>query len=318
MRTEGQNRAFEYLLKEGFSPVNGEAYPLFKSYDQGNSLLEISAVTSITWAFEFNAVYKVIEGYLCSVWFYPEGTVYFCLQSAGGNGIPRQSIIDTLYGLSLGAGLPFLRIAVIEERALKEYQELEAYDIKSEYNDDYSEYAYRTRDILEWSGSINFYKRKRLKKCFEVPDISLAPMTRENIQVCFEIEEEWCRRQDCAYCGSFFGCEKKALENMAGIFDEGIHTGLFLYHRDNPAGYIICEKISEKLAFLYFGKVNLDDFFLYLIYMTVKTYFSEIEYLNIGHDMGKAGLRTFKKHLSAHELWRKYTCAFVKAGGEKT
>jgi hypothetical protein len=46
--------------------------------------------------------------------------------------------------------------------------------------------------------------------------------------------------------------------------------------------------------------------------MLVKTYFSDVAYLNINEDMGNTGLRVFKAELSIHELWRKYACTFTK------
>jgi hypothetical protein len=68
---------------------------------------------------------------------------------------------------------------------------------------------------------------------------------------------------------------------------------------------------------LYFLKESIANFNMYLYYTVVKMYFSSVACLNNGHDMGKEGLRTFKKHLGAHELWRKYLCTFTRTDEEK-
>jgi hypothetical protein len=39
-----------------------------------------------------------------------------------------------------------------------------------------------------------------------------------------------------------------------------------------------------------------------------KDYLPGVEFLNNGYDMGKPGLRTFKRHLSVHTMMKKYLC----------
>jgi hypothetical protein len=312
--TDQQHKAYEYFLKQGFLPVDKESYPVFKRYDGAESrLLETTATTCTIWGFAYNAIYTIIHGYLCSLWFNRNGTSH-CMVQVTGETRGLQQTIDTLYELYHEAGLPMLQIFAIEERFLKSYENIPGYDISTEYSDDWSEYAYRPQDILELSGSVNFYKRKRLKPYLNMPHVSVYPITKENFHICFQIEEAWCRQQECSLCASFAGCAKKSLEIMADIFDEGVYKGILGYLNDVPVGYAICEQINEKIAILYFGKASITNFNVYLYYTVIKMYFSGVEYLNNGQDMGKAGLRIFKKHLSAHELWKKYLCTFTKAG----
>ena len=49
-----------------------------------------------------------------------------------------------------------------------------------------------------------------------------------------------------------------------------------------------------------------------MVYMITKTYFSDIEYINLDSDVGNPGLRMFKTHLGVYELWRKYICTYRK------
>jgi hypothetical protein len=320
--TEETAKLYEFFRVRGFSPVGKEGYPEFQKYQQDNLLLDLSAVLINTWGFALDSVYKNICGYLCVAWF-SDGSpfhggvsVYFTvLKPSGCPEYPLKEIVDILYKITLESGLPFLLIESIEERFLKDYEGIEGYGIKTGYSEDHSEYVYRIEDLLAITGEKNFYKRKRLKKCFDTPEILVGPMTNGNVRLCLEIEEEWCKNQDCEYCGSFAGCEKKALTVMMDIFDDTIFTGLFLYHEKKPVGYIICEKINATVAFLYFGKANMPNFFVYLIYIMFKDHLHGVQYMNMSEDMGNAGLRQFKKHLSIYEFWRKYSCIFSNNSG---
>jgi hypothetical protein len=312
---EKTDKAYDFFLKRGFVPANAESYHVFKEYEQCSVLQEMTATIIAAWSFKYNGLYKILHGYLCSVYFYEGKPVYFALHRPQGEvGYSLQQIIDILYDLSIEAGLPFLQIKFIEDRFLMEFEEIKGYQIKTEYFDDDNEYAYRTKDLIELSGGINLNKRSRLKKFLNNEHVALRPLTCENIHICFEIEKEWCLHKQCSYCESFSGCEKKAMEIMGDIFDNRIYNGLIGYYDDIPVGYVICEKRNKGISYLYFGKANIKDYFVYLIYMMVQTYLMDAEYMNMNEDMGNMGLRTFKKHLSTHDLWRKNICTFTKGG----
>ncbi|MDR2393886.1 MAG: phosphatidylglycerol lysyltransferase domain-containing protein [Treponema sp.] len=295
-------------------PADQKSYPIFKKYEGDSRLQERSAVIIASWSTEFNGLYKTIDGYLCSVYFFRDSPVYFMIHRPPGNvDYSLQHIVDRLYELSRSIGLPALSIFAIEARFLAEYQSIQGYDIQIEYKEKNSAYVYRTKDLLELSGSINYYKRKRVKKFMDNPAVLICPLTKGNVHLCLDIEKQWCKAQDCGYCESFCGCEKKALEIMVALFDERIQEGLLCYYEGTPAGYIICEKRSRDVAFLYFGKGIIPDLFLYLIYTMFKRYITDAEYMEINDDMGNRGLQQFKSHLSAYEFWRKYYCVYKRA-----
>jgi hypothetical protein len=143
-------------------------------------------------------------------------------------------------------------------------------------------------------------------------DLSFVPVNKDNFFLCREVEKTWCAEHDCVYCRSFYGCEKEALELMAEIFDEKRHFGLVAVAEGRSAGYVICQKMSETLAFLYFGKGNLPQLYAHLIHKTFDEYI-HTEYMNISDDLGMKGLRIFKKELSKHELWPRYGCIYSRS-----
>jgi hypothetical protein len=321
--TESQTAARLFFLRNGFLPAGRESYPVFKNYDTGVSQFhELTATVSTIWAFGFSAVYRIIDGFLCSVWFYGSGDVYVYIQQPPESlfearaASPQKSLanlVDTLYAAVRDAGLPSLQIWAVNDSLLAGLQEALAgvYKLDSGYSADFSEYVYRVRDILAWDGGVNLNKRNSLKHCFNTTGVSVRPLSGENFPVCFEVEDEWCRRQDCDACRAFAGCGRDALANMEEVFNKGDYRGLLLYINNEPAGYAIWEVLGppgSRTAYVYFAKANISNFNVFLYWTMAKDYLDGVDYLNNGYDMGKPGLRGFKKHLSVHTMMGKYLC----------
>jgi hypothetical protein len=311
--TEEARTAYDFFRRSGFLSIGKENYSLFREYERDNTLEGASSVVLITWASAEQGLYKIINHSLCSVFFARDSTIYFIiLQPKTSAEYPLQELIDTLYRLTQEAGLSALRIKCIDEALLPDWQAVTGYGIQTEYRENDSEYIFRPDEILEMTGSANAEKRRGLRKCAQFKDISLHPMTNENVPLMSVIEEAWCLHRDCSVCCSFCGCEKKAIEIMVSIFDEKIHQGLFLYQEDKPIGYAVGEKREGQPAMLYFGKATISDFFVYLIYAMVEKHFSNSPLFNMAEDMGNQGLRFFKRHLGTYTHWRRYICTFTR------
>jgi hypothetical protein len=181
--------------------------------------------------------------------------------------------------------------------------------------------VYKPADIVNLGGSVNHKKHTHRNKFLDRSDITLVPMTNDNRRLALEVEREWCGGQDCAVCGAFAGCELRALEIMGDMYDDRYFHGFFGYAGDKLSGYLIWEQRDQGRAYLHFGKGTIQNFFVYLIYLLAKNELggdgsggSAVKLLNINEDMGKDGLRRFKKHLGVYEQWRKYLCTYVKNG----
>jgi hypothetical protein len=305
---------FAFFHRQGFLPLDKEGWRIFKNYEYGISVQEMSATLNAIWASAWNICYKVIRGFLCTLYCFDSYPVFFEIHRSGPEPELRL-LIDELYDLAILGGLPFLQIRSVEEPLLPRYNGLSGYTKEITYGEEGSEYEYRTADILDLSGGVNLNKRTRLKKFLNNSRISLYPLTWDGLAACLTIEEEWCRGRDCVQCASYTGCEKKAFEIMTDLFDESTFQGMLLYVDDKPAAYSIWERINATVAFVYFAKGIIPNIIVYLYYSMVKTYLSGVEYINVNEDMGKEGLRTFKRHLSAYELKRKYICTLRREGG---
>ncbi|MDR2377027.1 MAG: hypothetical protein LBD96_11390 [Treponema sp.] len=353
-------RSRKFFLEQGFSPIGRESYPVFKAYDTGiHQFHELTATVSTIWAFGFDALYRIIDGFLCSLWFYQSGDLYFYIQrppcaatvnnsnatevnnsnaigvnsnnitEVNGSSVeissdtaidssPLRRLTGELRSMAQQAGLDALRIWAVDETLLAALQaalgpEGKPADggtaasgtFRAECSGDYSEYVYRVADILEWNGGVNLNKRNSLKRCFSTPDVSLQPLTGDNFDRCFEVEDEWCRHQDCDACRAFAGCARDSLKNMGEIFNPSVYGGFLLQVAGKPEGYAIWELLG-RTAYVYFAKANISNFNVYLYYRMAKDHLGEAEFLNNGYDMGKPGLRTFKRHLSVHRMMKKY------------
>ncbi|GHV25303.1 hypothetical protein AGMMS4952_02730 [Spirochaetia bacterium] len=312
--TEKQKSVHTALCQRGFLPAGAENYQKFKDFQADNLLYEMSVSLTVTWSGIFNTLYRIIDGFFCTVCFYRDGEISFCVRRPKAPHDLRH-IVDTLYNLSAEAGLSSLLIWAVEERFLPEYRNIEGYDMKADYSDTMSEYVYTTADLLELRGEVNYYKRKRLKEFLNKPNVSVRDITKENVRVCLDIEDVWCGCQDCPLCESFAGCSKKTLKIMTEIFDGTRYQGILCDVDGVPAGYAIWEKASDNLAYMHFAKAGIPNLNTYLYYIVTQNYLSSVTQINNGADLGKQGLRIFKKGLGKHTLWRKYLCEFTAKKG---
>ena len=308
-----------YLLENGFAAADTNSHEMIRNFNADNLLYEMTACLTVTWYDELNTLYKIIDGFLCIANFYQDGDFsFFIVHSACADKKCEknnlQQIINTLYDISIRAGLNSLPVWGIEERFLDDYRQLKGYNIETGYNDNMSEYVFKAENLLNLQGSVNEEKRRQLRKFMDRPDISLHIMTKENVKLCLEIENQWCSLQDCNLCKSFAGCSKRTLEIMTDIFDGSIYQGILGYIDGKLEGYIIFEKISEDLVYFYFAKTTASNFSVYLYYICVQRYMSKAVKINIGADLGINGLKLFKRRLGIYDLQKKYFCNFIKEG----
>lgn len=311
---EAQIRTYTFLVDKGFSLIEPADYLVLHEYHTDNKLHELSMTTCCIWAFAYKAVYKMIQSYLISVWFYRDGEVFFYIHRPYSTEYDVHKIIDELYQLAFDAGLDSLKLWPVEERFLEEYKAMQGYTIDAQDNHDWGEYTYKITDILDLTGNINYYKRKRLKKFIDNPCVEIKPLTKENFNQCFEVEEVWCTQKDCVECDYFgSGCAKDSLEQMRLLFDTTIHQGIMGYYDGKPAAYAIWDKIDNgKTTVVYFAKGIVPDYNLYLYYVIAQNFAADSEWIDNGPDMGNEGLRLFKSHLSNFEFRNKYLCTFRK------
>jgi hypothetical protein len=306
-----QRKIQRCLVEKGFLPVNAKSYPIIKNFDTDNKLYEMTACLIIVWSDEYHSLYRIIDESLCIANFYPNGDFSFLIyRPTARNNLQR--LIDILYDLSIESGLNALYVREIEERYIEDYRRLTGYRMEAGYDSDMSEYVYSADSILNLCGRENEEKRRQLKKFIDNPNISLKIITKENFNLCLDIEKKWCSQQNCNLCSSYVGCSKTTSEIMAKIFDGSVYQGILAYIDGNPAGYIVFEKASENAAYFYFLKTTISNLCWYLYYISVQRYLNKVKEINLGADLGIKGLRLFKKRLGVYELQKKYQCVLTR------
>ena len=308
-----QRRLHICLCENGFVPADAENHSIIKRYNADNRLYEMTACSIVAWSDEYHTLYKIIDGFLCIANFYPDGECAFLIaRPQDAQSCTMQRIIDRLYTVSRRAGLDILCIREIEERFLEDYRQLNGYSLETGYNDDMSEYIYSANSLLD--PGVNRKKRRLLKKYDNKPGISFQAITPENFCRCLDMEKQWCESQDCDKCRSFVGCARKTPEIMAAIFDGSAYQGILGFVDATPVGYIIFEKISDDDAYFYFTKTTMPNFSMYLYNIATQRYLNTVKRINMGADIGKQGLRLFKRSLGHYNLQKKYYCTITRKG----
>ena len=314
MVTEPQKDAYNYFLGNGFIPVDATTHSIVKNCNDDNLIYDMTACLTVIWAKEYNTLYKVINGFFCSINFYLDNTVTFCLHRPLA-AHDLQCIVDILYDISIKAGFSSLLLEAVEERFLDDYRSLKSYRLETGFIKNMSEYIYSPDSILNLEGRANKEKRRLLKKFLDKPNIFLKDLTKENVNQCLEIEKEWCRLKDCTVCKSFTGgCSKKTMEIMTDIFDGTVYRGVLGYIDDILTSYLIFEKLNDDYAYFHLAKTTTPNFSLYVYYTAVQRFMSKVKRINLGADLGIQGLKLFKQGLGAHDLQKKYLCTFTKEG----
>ena len=306
-----QKNIHNCLFNKGFLPANKESHTDIRNFNADNMLFEMTACLIVTWSSELTVLYKHLNGFLCIANFYTDGDFsFYVIRPIEEHDL--QSIVDTLYEISLEAGLEVLPIWNIEERFLEDYRCLIGYDMESTYNINFSEYVYNTENFINLNGRKNKEKRYLIKKFLDKENVSMQTITKNNINLCLDIENQWCNIQNCDLCKSFAGCSKNTLKIMLDIFDNSIYQGILGFIDDIPVSYIIFEKTSKEMAYFHIAKTIVPDFSVFIYYTAAKQYLYDVKNINTGADLGKDGLRFFKKRLGEYELQTKYLCSFTR------
>jgi len=301
-------KLYELFLNNNFLPADSKSHSIIKNFNADNHLYEMTACLIVTWSDEYNTLYKIINGFFCFVQFYPNGSFAFLINRPFllNDNNELQQVVDTLFDSSLKIGIDTIYIKEVEERFLNDFKYLKGYYINAVYDNNMSEYIFNAQSILEMRGSKNEEKRRQMRRFADNADIVLEPITKENFNQCIEIEKTWCDSHVCEECKSFVGCARKTTLIMADIFDGIVYQGFLGYVNGKPAGYIIFERESEENAYFYFAKSTISNFSMHLYYNTIQNHLSSCKRINLGADVGKSGLRLFKRRLGEFELQKKY------------
>ncbi|MCK9170654.1 MAG: phosphatidylglycerol lysyltransferase domain-containing protein [Treponema sp.] len=223
----------------------------------------------------------------------------------------------TLYGFPIGAGDMRLAIQFLHKDASENGMPLafplltagQKLFLETKMPNEYtfterradSDYVYLTKSLAELPGG-KYHKKKNHISQFmrRHPDVFYKPLTPENADDAFSVEETWFSENDGA--GDYDKkAERDIIREALMMLDELNLTGGILYADNKPIAMTIGSAITEKVADVHFEKAvseyDRDGAYAVINQEFAKT-LTKYEYINREEDMGIEGLR--KAKLSYH------------------
>ena len=240
---------------------------------------EMTFANTYLWARHYDIGFAVVEDML--VFGHTAGTVSFTVPVGPGE---LKKTVDTLLAYCEERGVPFQLHNVTED----EFARLEilypgAFSI--EYEREYADYVYETEKLANLSGKKYHSKKNHINKFKNLyPDWSYEPITKENIEECFQMALRW---------RELNGCE--AL-NFLRLFEELEMRGGALRVDGKIVAFTIGEPVGKDTLVVHIEKAFAD---VQGAYTMINQQFAEHEgegfaYLNREEDMGEEGLRKAK------------------------
>lgn len=189
------------------------------------------------------------------------------------------------------------------------------------YDRDSADYVYETEKLTTLAGKKLHGKRNHINKFKEnYPEWVYEPITRENVEDCFQMALKWREEADCEQ-DEAKRAEMCVTLNALRLMEELQLKGGLL--RDKPDGEVLAFTIGEPLNPDTFG-VHIEKAFAEIqgAYPMINQQFvaheaQEFLYVNREEDTGAEGLRKAKLSYRPAFLVEKGRVAYVKDGGKK-
>lgn len=184
-------------------------------------------------------------------------------------------------------------------------------NIKVSTNEDLYDYVYNVSDLSTLAGKKLHSKRNHINR-FKENNWSFEEITPENLQECWDMNEQWCKINDCIVS------EEKNEEACA------VRCGLKNFFALGLVGGIL--RVDGKIqAFSYGEPLNSDTFNVHvekaltdfqgtypmINYAFVNHFCMDFKYVNREEDMGEENLRKAKRSYKPVFLEEKYAVEFI-------
>lgn len=177
-------------------------------------------------------------------------------------------------------------------------------------NEGDADYLYLSRDLAELPGR-NYHKKKNHVRqfCRAYDRIELRPITGENIEDAWTVEERWhhAHQENANYSQM---SERNAIWEALRNMEELGFEGAVLYADGTPAGMTISSRINGDVCDIHYEKVN-DEYAVNGGYSAINQLYAErltcYEWVNREEDIGMEGLRKAKLSYHPRLLLQKYS-----------
>ena len=172
-------------------------------------------------------------------------------------------------------------------------------------NRNYFDYIYKTENLALLAGRKYHSKRNHISKFKKLYSYEYIPFTKDNVSVCNEIMEEWCKDKEKP---SEYDGEKLAIKRATEYFEELSLIGGYITVDGKPCAFNISEAVNCRLVDSHFEKAlsGYDGLYAVINNEFAKSILGKYEYINREEDMGIEGLRKAKLSYYPDILLKKY------------
>lgn len=251
---------------------------------------EMTFANNYLWSRHYDVGFAIVEDML--VFGHTTGEVSFTVPVGPGD---LKQVLDILMAYCEEKGVPFQLHNVTRE----DFEKLEALYpgmFTIVYEREYADYVYETEKLIRLSGKKYHSKKNHINKFKALyPDWSYEPITKENLEECFQMGLRWRELNGCE------DDEEKRAEicvtlNFLRLFEELEMRGGALRVDGKIVAFTIGEPVGKDTLVVHIEKAFAD---VQGAYTMINQQFAEHEgagfpYLNREEDMGEEGLRQAK------------------------
>lgn len=251
---------------------------------------EMTFANTYLWSRHYDTGFAIVEDML--VFGNMDGRVSFTVPVGPGD---LKKAIDVLIAYCEEKKVPFQLHNVTREDFAK-LETLYPQEFSIVYEREYADYVYETEKLANLSGKKYHSKKNHINKFKKLyPDWSYEPITKDNVEECFQMALRWRELNGCE------DDEEKHAEicvtlNFLRLFEELKMRGGVLRVDGNIVAFTIGEPVSKDTLVVHIEKAFAD---VQGAYTMINQQFAEHEgagftYLNREEDMGEEGLRQAK------------------------
>lgn len=251
---------------------------------------EMTFANTYLWSRHYNTGFAIVGDML--VFGNTAGAVSFTVPVGPGD---IKKTIDILMAYCEEKGVPF-QLHNVTTKDFDRLEELYPGMFAIAYEREYADYVYETEKLAKLSGKKYHSKKNHINKFKALyPDWSYEPITRDNIEECFQMGLRWRELNGCEED------EEKHAEicvalNFLRLFDELEMRGGALRINGKIVAFTIGEPVRKDTLVVHIEKAFAD---VQGAYTMINQQFAEHEgngftYINREEDMGEEGLRQAK------------------------
>jgi len=183
---------------------------------------------------------------------------------------------------------------------------------------DQFDYVYRCEDLIQLGGRKYHAKRNHLNKLMRSHPFDYEPLTRNHIDACLQLADNWCQWRRCEEDMSLTG-EWDAIREVLQHYEElDLQGGVILLNRKVEA-FSLGELLNQQTAVVHIEKANpqIPGMYALINQQFCEQCWGQISYVNREQDLGEPGLRKAKLSYHPDHMVAKYRVRLdkVEQGG---